>query len=183
MIEHMGAAQLSLYSQPIWHLPKPGGIYLNHGSGIRHGERCAFGPFVNTYVVPSAEWVLISTTTELAETTGFEVRDIESFREHFVLTLRRWRQRLESNLSPINLTMDESTRRLWRLDLASAAHGVATGRLNLYQTLLSKAQDGATGMPLTHWLIRVPSSPPFPPIHQFASPVHTFIDPLSYFSM
>lgn len=115
---------------------------------------------MNTYVFPSAERVLISTTIELAETTGFEVRDIESFREHFVLTLRRWRQRLESNLSPINRTMDESTRRLWRLDLASAAHGVATGRLNLYQTLLSKTQDGATGMPLTHWLIRVPSSPP-----------------------
>lgn len=138
---------------------------------------------MNTYVFPSAERVLISTTIGLAETTGFEVRDIESFREHFVLTLRRWRQRLESNLSPINRTMDESTRRLWRLDLASAAHGVATGRLNLYQSLLPKTHDGATDLSLTHWLIRVPSSSLFPPIHQFASPVHTFIDPLSYFSM
>ena len=149
MIEHVGASQLPLYFQHIWNLLKPGGTFLNHGIGIRHGERCAFGPFVNTYVFPDAELVPISITTGLAETAGFEVRDIESLREHYVLTLRWWRQRLESNLSPVNRTMDESTWRLWRLYLASAAHGFATGRLNLYQTLLSKTQDGATDLPLT----------------------------------
>ena len=55
---------------------------------------------MNTYVFPSAEWVLISTTIELAETTGFEVRDIESFRNIFLLTLRRWRQRLRATCRP-----------------------------------------------------------------------------------
>lgn len=149
MIEHVGEAQLPQYFQHIWNLLKPGGTFLNHGIGIRHGERCAFGPFVNTYVFPDAELVPISATTGLAEAAGFEVRDVESLREHYVLTLRRWRQRLENNLAPVNHIMDESIWRLWRLYLASAAHGFAIGKLNLYQTLLSKTQDGAADLPLT----------------------------------
>ncbi len=149
MVEHVGAAHLAGYFRHIWTLLKPGGTFLNHGIGIRQGERCAFGPFVNTYVFPDAELVTLSTTTGLAETTGFEVRDVESLREHYVLTLRRWRQRLESNVPPRHSSMDKSTWRLWRLYLASAAHGFATGKLNLYQTLLAKTRDGVAGLPLT----------------------------------
>lgn len=149
MVEHVGEAQLPGYFRHIRTLLKAGGTFLNHGIGIRHGERCALGPFFNTYIFPDAELVPISTTTGLAETAGFEVRDIECLREHYVLTLRQWRQRLEHNVPPINRTMDESTWRLWRLYLASAAHGFATGKLNLYQTLLAKTQDGATELPLT----------------------------------
>lgn len=149
MVEHVGAAQLSGYFRHIWNLLKPGGTFLNHGIGIRQGERCAFGPFVNTYAFPDAELVTLSTATGLAETAGFEVRDVESLREHCVLTLRRWRRRLESNVPPRHSSMDESTWRLWRLYLASAAHGFATGKLNLYQTLLAKTRDGVAGLPLT----------------------------------
>ncbi len=149
MVEHVGQAQLLGYFHHIWKLLKPGGTFLNHGIGIRHGERCALGPFFNKYIFPDAELVPISTTTGLAERAGFEVRDIECLREHYVLTLRRWRQRLESNVPPVNPIMNEATWRLWRLYLASAAHGFATGRINLYQTLLSKTQDGAADMPLT----------------------------------
>jgi cyclopropane-fatty-acyl-phospholipid synthase len=165
MIEHVGEAQLPGYFHHIWNLLKPGGTFLNHGIGIRHGERCAMGPFFNKYIFPDAELVPISTTTRLAETAGFEVRDIECLREHYVLTLRRWRQRLESNVPPINHTMDESAWRLWRLYLATAAHGFATGRLNLYQTLLSKTQEGATDMPLTRddWYDTRSSNRPLPP--------------------
>ena len=149
MVEHVGATHLSGYFRHIWNLLKPGGTFLNHGIGIRHGERCAFGPFVNTYVFPDAELTTISTTTGFAETAGFEVRDVECLREHYVLTLRQWRQRLEKNVTPGSSSMDQSTWRLWRLYLASAAHGFATGKLNLYQTLLSKTQEGSAGLPLT----------------------------------
>lgn len=149
MVEHVGEAQLPGYFRHIWTLLKPGGTFLNHGIGIRHGERCALGPFFNTYIFPDAELVPISTTTGLAETAGFEVRDVECLREHYVLTLRHWRQHLESNVPPIHHIMDESTWRLWRLYLASAAHGFAAGRLNLYQTLLAKTQNGAADLPLT----------------------------------
>lgn len=149
MIEHVGEAQLPVYFRHISNLLKPGGTFLNHGIGLRYGERRAFGPFVNKYIFPDAELVPISTTIGLAEASGFEVRDVECLREHYVLTLRRWRQRLESSIPNMNNLMDESTWRLWRLYLASAAHGFATGRLTLYQTLFSKTQEGSTDMPLT----------------------------------
>lgn len=149
MVEHVGEAQLPGYFRHIWTLLKPGGTFLNHGIGVRHGERCALGPFFNTYIFPDAELVPISTTTGLAEAAGFEVRDVECMREHYVLTLRHWRRRLENSVPAATHGMDESTWRLWRLYLASAAHGFATGRLNLYQTLLAKTQDGSAGLPLT----------------------------------
>ena len=45
--------------------------------------------------------------------------------------------------------VDEPTCRTWRLYMAGAAHAFAIGRINVYQTLLVKPDDGRSGMPLT----------------------------------
>lgn len=39
----------------------------------------------------------ISTTLRAAEAGGFEVRDVESLREHYVYTLRYWLRRLDEH--------------------------------------------------------------------------------------
>ncbi|MDQ5817055.1 MAG: hypothetical protein M3334_01580 [Actinomycetota bacterium] len=43
----------------------------------------------------------------------------------------------------------ETTYRVWRLYMSGSAHGSGTGRLNVYQTLLSKPELGESGLPLT----------------------------------
>ena len=50
-----------------------------------------------TYVFPDCHLMPISTASRLAEAAGFEVRDVESLREHYALTARAWRRGLEAN--------------------------------------------------------------------------------------
>jgi cyclopropane-fatty-acyl-phospholipid synthase len=38
---------------------------------------------------------------------------------------------------------------MWRLYMAGSAHFFETGQLNVYQSLLAKATDGNSGLPLT----------------------------------
>ncbi len=92
----------------------------------------------------------ISTSLRVAEETGFEVRDVESLREHYALTLRHWVRRLETHHDQALRFVDEPTYRVWRLFMSGSAHGFATGRLNVYQALLVKpGKDGRSGLPLT----------------------------------
>ena len=98
-----------------------------------------------------------------AEASGFEVRDVECLREHYVLTLRKWLERLESRREEACGTTDERTYRLWRLYLAGAAHKFRTGRNSVYQALLSKPSHGNSGLPLTRGDWCAPGTPLFAP--------------------
>ena len=85
-----------------------------------------------------------------AEGAGFETRDVESLREHYVLTLRAWLARLARNRERAVALTDTRTYRTWRLYMAGSAHGFASGRINVVQTLLAKPDAaGRSGLPLT----------------------------------
>ncbi len=152
MFEHVGAALLPEYFQRAWHLLRPGGVFLNHGIACRAGKpmRRREPSFVQSYVFPDGELVPISTALDVAEMSGFEVRDVESLREHYALTLRHWVGRLESNHEKACQAADEVTYRIWRLFMAGSAYGFKAGRLNVYQTLLAKpTKAGNSKLPLT----------------------------------
>lgn len=151
MFEHVGAAMLPTYFERALRLLRPGGVFLNHGIAIRATEQQAPGPsFVDTYVFPDGELIPIGVTLRAAEHAGFEVRDVESLREHYTLTLRHWVRRLEAQYARARAIVGEPTYRVWRLYMAGSAHGFAIGRNNVYQTLLVKPQaDGCSGLPLT----------------------------------
>jgi cyclopropane-fatty-acyl-phospholipid synthase len=90
----------------------------------------------------------ISMTTRIAEENGFEARDVENLRGHYALTPRNWARRLEARHDEVCRFTDETTYRAWRL-MCAAAWGFHSGRLNLYQTLLVKTDEGESGLPLT----------------------------------
>jgi cyclopropane-fatty-acyl-phospholipid synthase len=151
MFEHVGAPELSTYFTQAWRLLRPGGALLNHGIARRASEQPAHGPsFTDTYVFPDGELTPIHVALGAAEKAGFEVRDIESLREHYALTLRHWVRRLESRHDEALRHVDEPTYRVWRLFMSGSAHGFTTGRLNVYQTLMVKlGARGHSGLPLT----------------------------------
>jgi cyclopropane-fatty-acyl-phospholipid synthase len=151
MFEHVGAAVLPTYFTRAWQLLKPGGVFLNHGIANTAADQPQRGrSFSDTYVFPDGELVPISTTLRAAEESGFEVRDVESLREHYAMTLRHWVQRLEAHHDQALRFVDEPTYRVWRLFMSGSAHGFTTGRLNVYQTLLVRTdEDGKSGLPLT----------------------------------
>ena len=79
--------------------------------------------FVGRYVFPDGELVPIGTTLGAAEGRGFEVRDVESLREHYALTLGHWVRRLEARADEARRITDETTYRVWRLYMFGSAHG------------------------------------------------------------
>jgi cyclopropane-fatty-acyl-phospholipid synthase len=150
MFEHVGEALLPTYFKKAWHLLRPGGVFLNHGIAASAVAPSRQEPgFVSRYVFPDGELVPISTTLKAAETSGFEVRDVESLREHYVYTLRNWVRQLEAHADEAKKVTDEVTYRIWRLYMAGSAHGFQNGTLNLYQVLLVKPDAGRSGLPLT----------------------------------
>jgi len=151
MFEHVGVRLLPLYFSLAWKMLRPGGVFLNHGIASRAPEKPRKGrSFSDAYVFPDGELTPISTSLRAAEEVGFEVRDVESLREHYALTLRHWVRRLEANHERALQFVDEPTYRVWRLFMSGSAHGFSVGRLNVYQALLVKPdENGRSGLPLT----------------------------------
>ncbi len=151
MFEHVGAAKLPGYFAHASELLKPGGVFLNHGIACRYTDHPAAGPsFSDAYVFPDGELVPINTTLRAAEESGFEVRDVESLREHYALTLRHWVRRLEEHHAEALKFVDEPTYRVWRLFMSGSAYGFSAGNLNVYQSLLVKQDaQGRSGLPWT----------------------------------
>jgi len=151
MFEHVGEAKLPEYFALAARLLKPGGVFLNHGIASRATDAPEVKPnFSDTYVFPDGELVPINVTLHAAEESGLEVRDVESLREHYALTLRHWVRRLEAHHEQALQFVDEPTYRVWRLFMSGSAHGFTHGRLNLYQTLLVRpGPRGQSGLPLT----------------------------------
>jgi cyclopropane-fatty-acyl-phospholipid synthase len=150
MFEHVGEELLPRYFQQAWRLLRPGGVFLNHGiaSIITHPPQPE-SAFSERYVFPDGALVPISTTLRVAEDSGFEVRDVESLREHYALTLRQWVRRLEAHAWEARRLTSEVTYRIWRLYMSGSIHGFLTGRVNIYQTLLAKPERGESHLPLT----------------------------------
>ncbi len=149
MFEHVGEERLPRYFDQAWQLLRPGGVFLNHGIARNPLEVWSREPsFTDRYVFPDGDPVPIETTLRAAGKSGFEVRDVESLREHYALTLRQWVSRLEAHHAQAAMATNETTYRIWRLFMAGSAYGFTKGKLNLYQTLLVKPDDGKSGLPL-----------------------------------
>jgi len=159
MFEHVGRSNLPKYFECVSRLLRPGGVFLNSGisySATYHRK----GPsFIDRYVFPDGDLVPISRALEAAEDAGFEVRDLESAREHYMLTLRHWLARLEQHAAEAHRIAGETIYRLYRIYLAGSAHAFHRGRLNLYQILLGKRAQGESGLPLTRQDWYAPEKP------------------------
>jgi cyclopropane-fatty-acyl-phospholipid synthase len=115
MFEHVGEALLPEYFRRAWDLLRPGGVFLNHGIAHSATYRRRGPSFVDRYVFPDGDLVPISTSLRAAELSGFELRDVESLREHYALTLHHWVQRLEAHREEARRVTDDTTYRIWRL--------------------------------------------------------------------
>jgi len=151
MVEHVGRKNLGVYFQQVSGLLKEGGLFLNHGIGR--------GPvpwtnenegFIDRYVFPDSDLQPIAMMLEAAAEARLEIRDVESLREHYALTLRHWVRRLEARHADALREVDEATYRIWRLYMAGSAHNFDLGTISVYQTLLAKlTPEGKSQAPLT----------------------------------
>lgn len=147
-IEHVGEKNLPDFFKHAWDLLRPGGVFLNHAIGVRSGAPLFGADFVHRYVFPDGEPLPIGVTLRAAEAAGFEVRDVENLKEHYVHTLRHWLSRLEQHAEAAKRIAGEINYRSLRLFLLVALREMAEGPGHLYQTLLLKPDKGRNCLPL-----------------------------------
>lgn len=80
-------------------------------------------------------------TDDAAHSATVVLKHPGALREHYALTLRYWVRRLEAHHDQALRFVDEPTYRVWRLFMSGSAHGFTTGRLNVYQALLVRANE------------------------------------------
>jgi cyclopropane-fatty-acyl-phospholipid synthase len=149
MFEHVGEKVLPEYFQRAWKLLVSGGVFLNHGIARCFAKPDRGDSFIAKYVFPDAELVPISTALRAAESAGWEVRDVESLREHYVITLRHWVRRLEQQAGKARAIVGEVRYRIWRLYMAGCAYAFRRGWNNVFQSLLVKPVNGDARLPVT----------------------------------
>ncbi len=151
MFEHVGEELMPVYFRLPYRLLKPGGVFLNHGiAASPHHRRQGHDSFIDRYVFPDGELIPINTSLHAAEEEGFEVRDVESLREHYTLTLEEWVRRLEDKHAAAVEIADEEHYRTMRIYMSASAYGFRKGSISVFQTLLAKPhENGDTGLPLT----------------------------------
>jgi cyclopropane-fatty-acyl-phospholipid synthase len=155
MVEHVGVARLPIYFRQAFRLLRPGGLFLNQGiapvvprdSSLR-SKLLRIGGFVQRYVFPDSELPFLHETVAAAVEAGLELRDVESLREHYALTLRHWLGRLEGSRAEAERAVGVTTYRIWRLYLAGAACDFELAQNTVFQALYVKPDRGQSGLPL-----------------------------------
>ncbi|WAZ22218.1 cyclopropane-fatty-acyl-phospholipid synthase family protein [Streptomyces cinnabarinus] len=152
MAEHVGADRYLEYATDLHRLLEPGGRLLNHQIARRpQRDESTYhvDEFIDAYVFPDGELQPIGVTVGQLERAGFEVRDVESIREHYALTLRHWVARLEDDWPRAVRLTSPGRARVWRLYMAASALAFEHNQIGVNQVLAVRTPgSGASGMPL-----------------------------------
>jgi cyclopropane-fatty-acyl-phospholipid synthase len=150
MFEHVGAKRMDEYFDTLFSLLAPQGRLLNHAISTPGGSKMHGRTFMNRYVFPDGELIDVAEVAGAMERAGFEVRDVESLREHYVTTLHAWVANRRTHGGEVVALVGEARSRIWRLYMAASANGFNDSGLALHQALgVRAAEQGASGMPAT----------------------------------
>ncbi|MFD5872345.1 class I SAM-dependent methyltransferase [Streptomyces sp. NPDC060322] len=149
MGEHVGDAEYPAFTALLHSVLRPRGRALvqqmSRGSTAPGG-----GVFIESYIAPDMHMRPLGETVGLLEGAGFEVRDVESMREHYVRTVEAWHRTLEERWPEFVALVGEETARVWRLYLVGGALAFEERRMGVDQ-ILSVRPDahGSAGLPAT----------------------------------
>ncbi len=157
MYEHIGIANYPTYFKKLHSLLRDRGIMLNHGitrrakHSARQFARVSLGRrFILKYIFPGSELDHIGHTLAKIEACGFEVHDVEGWREHYARTTRLWCRRLEANEEIAIRLVGKERYRMWIAYLAGVSFAFQDGSLRIFQTLATKhGSKGPSTMPPT----------------------------------
>jgi cyclopropane-fatty-acyl-phospholipid synthase len=156
MFEHVAIPKQAAYFSTIQRLLKPDGLYLHHAitrpakaSDAAFRRRKAEYAALTRYIFPGAEVAHIGMSVADLERHGFEVHDVEDWREHYQRTCRHWHDRLHANFQAAAEEVGSVKARLWLVYLAGCSLAFERNSIRVYQTLASKRQRGPSGLPPT----------------------------------
>lgn len=154
MFEQVGIDHHTAYFRKINSLLRPRGLLLNHA--ITRRGKPTLKQFrkkkkeykaITDYIFPGGEVDHIGHSLTMMESNGFEVHDVENWREHYALTSQHWCRRLYANRDAAVAAIGPEKTRLWLLYLAGVSLGFKRGSIQIFQTIASKRTKGASGLP------------------------------------
>jgi cyclopropane-fatty-acyl-phospholipid synthase len=150
MFEHVGESRMADYFAVLHRMLRPEGRLLNHAISRVGASKLRSRSFTGRYVFPDGELIDVGRVTLAMESAGFEVRDVESLREHYARTLRAWVANLEAGWDRAVRLVGDRRARIWRLYMAGSAIGFEEGDLSVHQVLgVVPSALGESGMPRT----------------------------------
>ena len=156
MFEHVGIANHPTYFRAVNRLLRPRGLYLHHCISRRAKKTDrAFSRMpaeyraLVRYIFPGGELDHLGMSIANLERNGFEIHDVEGWREHYQRTTRIWWERLNARQSEAQAEIGPERTRMWLLYLAGCSLAFERGGAMVNQTLASKRRKGASGLPPT----------------------------------
>ena len=150
MFEHVGKKQLGHYFNRIATLLAPGGRLVNHAinrSTPQSRSRITPNSFMARYVFPDGELLEPGQVVSAVNASGLEVRHLESLRDHYGLTLRRWVGNLEANWDEAVRLTSLPRAKIWRLYMAGSALAFEANEVTVAQIIATKTIDGDARFP------------------------------------
>jgi cyclopropane-fatty-acyl-phospholipid synthase len=150
MFEHVGSSKSAEYFGTMRRLLGPQGRLLNHAISSVGGSRIGSRSFIGRYVFPDGELLDVGQVVLAMEEAGFEIRDVESLREHYSKTLRAWVGNLQRHWEAAVAEVGVRRARVWQLYMAASANSFEDGGISVHQVLgVLSTSDGRSGMPST----------------------------------
>jgi cyclopropane-fatty-acyl-phospholipid synthase len=150
MFEHVGKAKMATYFEALHELLTPTGRLLNHAISSVGGSPLGHRSFVGRYVFPDGELIDVGEVVVAMERAGFEVRDVESLREHYARTLRAWVRNLQTSWGEAVGLVGSRRARVWLLYMSASANGFDDGGISIHQVLgIAPGPGGESRVPLT----------------------------------
>ncbi len=156
MFEQVGIVNYPTYFRSVHRLLRPRGLYLHHTIARRakRSER-AFRKVkpeyraLTRYIFPGGELDHLGMSISNLERFGFEIHDVEGWREHYQRTTRLWWENLNARRAEAEAEVGPEKTRMWLLYLAGCSLAFERGAVGINQTLASKRARGPAGLPST----------------------------------
>lgn len=149
MLPHVGRRKITTYFEILYNLLVPGGLLLNSGTvacdqnptlwtRLLRPITTKYHSFVQAAIFPDVEVLPATDRFRPAAKTGLDLRYAEDLREHYALTLKHWRTKLENNWAEATDLVGTSVARAWQLWMAGSAHAYIHNQIGLLQVLYSR---------------------------------------------
>jgi cyclopropane-fatty-acyl-phospholipid synthase len=150
MGEHVGEHNYPTYAATLFAHLVPTGRLLLQQMSRRPDAAPGGGAFIESYIAPDMHMRPLSETLGLLERAGFEIRDVQALREHYVRTVQDWLATFEDRYADAVAMVGEELARVWRLYLVGGGLSFEEGRMGVDQILAVRPSDtGRSAMPPT----------------------------------